>query len=69
MKIIKRGVSPQENLYRFTCRNCHSELECKQEEMTYRSSVRNEEWWEVSCPVCQNKCYVYKENRVKGENA
>lgn len=65
MKIIKRGVPPQENTYRFSCSICKSVLECKEREMCYKSDIRNQEWWDVLCPVCNHMCFVYESNRVK----
>lgn len=69
MKIINRGVPPQENLFRFTCSNCKSLLECKQGEMKHYSDQRDGEWWNIDCPVCQNKCYVYSTSRVKNASS
>jgi len=55
MKITKRGTPPDELSWAGRCRNCNSEAEANQSEMTHITHDQREGGsfsWET-CPVCQ----------------
>lgn len=52
MRIIKRGIPPQERLFAATCRSCHTEIEFKKSEGKVTASQRDGDFITVVCPVC-----------------
>lgn len=57
MKVISRGVPPQEQTYTATCRDCHSVLEFHKNE-TRVLSDRNETVYVLTCPVCSKEIWI-----------
>ena len=54
MKITHRGIPPSEKVWVGTCRECKSEAEAAESEMTHKTYDQREKGsfsWEV-CPVC-----------------
>lgn len=66
MKIISRGVKPEDKVYRGTCRNCSTVFECQRHEGTFHpGDQRDGPWLSVSCPVCGKSANAYEK---KGGN-
>jgi len=52
VEIIKRGKPKGEKVYKFSCRECKSQLRAKAEDGTLTPD-RNEEFMVFVCPVCK----------------
>ncbi len=52
MEILYRGTPPEQRQYDATCTSCYTRIRFVQSEAELRSSVRNERYLEVECPVC-----------------
>lgn len=59
MKIIKKGVIPENIDVEKTCRNCGTVFSAKKKEFTYVSYPR-EYAYTISCPVCNILLYFDK---------
>ena len=57
MKVISRGIPPQNQTYTTTCRDCHSVLEFQKNEARMMSD-RNETIYVITCPVCSKKIWI-----------
>lgn len=55
--VIKRGVKPEDQVYRGTCGNCSTEVECKRSDGTYYSGTGR---LKITCPVCYEEFGIYK---------
>jgi hypothetical protein len=69
MKIIKRGIPPEEVVWKATCHRCKSELEAKRNELQVEWDQREQgELGRADCPVCKNPIIFYPavENQPKG---
>lgn len=51
MRIIKRGVNPEDRVITASCYNCGTSVEFTQREGTRYSDYR-ETYYSISCPVC-----------------
>ena len=57
MKVISRGILPEEQLYRTSCSNCKSILEYQKKEAQIITD-RNEVCYVLVCPVCSHSIYI-----------
>ena len=57
MKVISRGIPPQNQTYTTTCRDCHSVLEFQKNEARMMSD-RNETIYVITCPVCSKEIWI-----------
>lgn len=57
MKVISRGVPPQNQTYTTTCRDCHSVLEFQKNEARVESD-RNDICYVLTCPVCRKEIWI-----------
>ena len=57
MKVISRGIPPQNQTYTTTCRDCHSVLEFQKNEARMMSD-RNETIYIITCPVCSKEIWI-----------
>lgn len=57
MKVISRGILPEEQLYRTCCYNCKSILEYQKKEARIVTD-RNEVSYVLVCPVCSHSIYI-----------
>lgn len=54
MKIVTRGLLPNERTYKARCRNCETEIEFIGKEATdYRFARFFKNWKLIGCPVCE----------------
>lgn len=55
MKLIKKGIVPEERIWKGTCRRCNSEFEAVQSELQNIESCPREhyEFCHASCEVCE----------------
>lgn len=53
IKVIKRGIPPQEKKYNVVCRQCHSELEFVKSDAEYVYDQRDGDYLCLTCPVCR----------------
>lgn len=58
MRIIKRGVIPEEKLYRGTCRKCKTEVEFKARDAVFISTQKDGDSYQWMCPVCGEENYA-----------
>jgi hypothetical protein len=54
IKVIKRGIPPQEKKYNVVCRQCYSELEFVKSDAKYVGNQREGDYLCLICPVCQD---------------
>lgn len=59
VKVIKRGILPEETVHEITCQNCKSDLEFKESEARI-SSYLNEINLVINCPVCKRELWKAK---------
>lgn len=52
MKIIYRGVDPEDRLIQAECINCKTRVEFTPPEAEYVSDQREGDFYRVACPVC-----------------
>lgn len=64
MRIISRGVNPNEYLWEGTCGYCNTKFECLQHEGTIQSDQRDGTFLKVACPVCIKMAFAYKTKRT-----
>lgn len=57
MKIISRGVVPQDKVYQSVCAKCKTVFEFSQKEGRVAND-RNENVVIINCPVCKKSCSV-----------
>jgi len=55
MKVIHKGILPEEIVLRANCTNCHSIFEFTRKEAKIQYDQRDGEWGQVDCPVCKKK--------------
>lgn len=58
MKIIKKGILPDEYVALITCSYCNCRFECTKSEGKYISDTRNESCFQLNCPTCAMYIYV-----------
>lgn len=63
MKIIKRGILPDEKDFRGTCSVCGTIAEAKQKELKVRSDQRDGDTASATCPICKNTMHFYPLNK------
>mgnify|MGYP000600165944 FL=1 len=56
MKIIKRGVLPQEKEYEVTCTRCTTIFSFLQKEAEVMHQDRAGAYLKILCPVCKHSC-------------
>jgi RNase P subunit RPR2 len=54
MRIIRRGVLPEEKIYRASCNHCKTEVEFTGAEGRLKYDQRDGNFYTVTCPVCNN---------------
>lgn len=59
IKIIKRGLPPEERIIRATCQHCKSLLEFSLKDANVTHDQRDGSTAEVICPVCNKRAYGY----------
>jgi RNase P subunit RPR2 len=52
MKLVRRGVIPEEKIYRTTCNNCKSVYEYKAGEVKRVNDQRDGDYLTFPCEVC-----------------
>lgn len=57
MKIIKRGVLPEEQVRQETCDACKTVFEFSMKEVTI-SDDRSYNYYYINCPLCKKVVYV-----------
>ena len=55
MKIIKKGILPDEYVALITCSYCNCRFECTKSEGKYISNTRNESFFQFNCPIVTSK--------------
>lgn len=58
MKIIKRGVVPEEREMTGTCNNCSTIIECLAGEAKHHHDQRDGDYSLIICPVCNKEIYL-----------
>ena len=58
MKIIERGILPEEKVYQARCTHCKSLLEFQKKEAECYSDVRNGSYLTITCPVCDYAIHI-----------
>jgi hypothetical protein len=58
MKIIKEGKMPEERIYKHVCITCGTVFEFAKKEAQYILDQRDGDSLQISCPICNNYCYV-----------
>jgi len=53
MRIIKRGIPPEEREYQVTCHSCRTEFLFERKEATFHGDQRDGDYLEIKCPVCK----------------
>lgn len=56
MKIIQRGVIPEEREYQAACTICKTIFEFKRTEATYNTDERDGDYLSICCPLCFSSC-------------
>jgi hypothetical protein len=56
MKIIQRGIIPDEREWKFDC-TCGTVFECLQKEVVLHHDQRDGSYATYTCPVCEGECY------------
>lgn len=59
MQIIKRGVPPEDRIWRGNCTRCGTIAEAEHRELSAKSDVRGDTWAEAKCPVCASTFNLY----------
>lgn len=59
MKIIKRGVLPQERVWSGTCHTCGTQAECFEAELKVTHDQRDGTFGQTDCPVCNERMCFY----------
>jgi hypothetical protein len=61
VKIISRGVKPEDKVYKGTCMNCMTVFECQRHEGTFHEArdQRDDSYLSVKCPVCGKSANAY----------
>lgn len=69
MRVIIRGVPPQEKRYSCTCSNCRSVLEYTGEDILKKTLDQRDDdtHYLGACPVCNAALYDYVPKEVKTE--
>jgi uncharacterized protein with PIN domain len=57
VRIIKRGIPPEQKSYNVICSHCKSELEVEQQEARPSSDQRDVGVFFVQCPVCKRETW------------
>lgn len=52
IRIVQRGVLPEEKIYRGTCSYCKTIFTFNGSDGTLRSDQREGDYYEITCPVC-----------------
>jgi RNase P subunit RPR2 len=68
MKIISRGILPEEFIYRVTCSNCKTYFEFQRSEGKVTYDQRDGSFVTVECPVCQHSVHADLNNYIKETN-
>jgi RNase P subunit RPR2 len=64
MRIISRGIKPEDKLYRGTCKNCKTVFECNRSEGKYENDFREGGGFlRVTCPLCQSNTEIAYERK------
>lgn len=58
MKLLQRGIPPQETKAEFRCLHCKSLYEAKRSEGTYHSDQREGDYVSFTCQVCRSPIHV-----------
>lgn len=67
MKILSRGIKPEDKIFRGTCQNCKTEFECLRHEGTYfNGTQRDDAFLRVTCPVCGQSAHAYELKQLGG---
>jgi hypothetical protein len=62
MKIIKRGIPPQDRVWKGTCSVCGTVAEATGQEMNdVTTDFYGDTYSRESCPVCGSNMYFYEE--------
>lgn len=57
MRIIKKGIKPEEKIHRVTCHHCKTEFEFSVAEGKITYDQRDGDSVSISCPNCSVTCY------------
>lgn len=57
MKIIERGVFPEDREWKAICGHCRTRFECFEKEGQVELDQRDGNYLKVACPVCSRLCY------------
>lgn len=58
VRVIKRGMKPEDKVYRGTCRHCSTEVEFKRSAARFHDDQRDGALLQVTCPVCRQQITV-----------
>lgn len=58
MRIVKRGVPPQEKYYSSTCPGCETQFEYKRSEVNINCIDPRDYTWTINCPLCKKMLYL-----------
>lgn len=61
MKIIRRGIPPQQRIHTIDCRVCDSRLEFVETEAKRHEDQREGIHFSIDCPVCEQTLIFYPE--------
>ena len=61
IKVITKGVPPKDKVFKGTCHNCKSVVECKKEDGNHSYGDQRDpgEMVNIMCPVCHSNMYCY----------
>jgi len=57
IKVVARGIPPEDIVYRVSCRECQSILQFNRGD-TESGTERNQKWYMIVCPVCHFQIFM-----------
>jgi uncharacterized protein with PIN domain len=58
MQILNKGKRPGELQAKGKCNTCNASVKFKQKEAKFVADQRDGDYYEISCPTCENKITV-----------
>jgi hypothetical protein len=59
MKVVRKGVIPEDKKWFGTCSNCKSQVEAIGKELKVTSDQRDGTFGEAPCPICKHRMIFY----------
>lgn len=63
MKILRRGIPPEQRIHIVSCRVCDSQIELAETEATQHEDQREGIHFSIGCPVCSHTIIFYPERK------